>query len=93
VSAILFEIDGKPVPAGKCSWFTFAPCGCMSAAVVVEGGGDLVATEVQAWKAQYPRAESRRKAKAEGFRMEIGLTERIRTEWVDCTHTPRWGRK
>ncbi|WP_326565105.1 DUF6011 domain-containing protein [Amycolatopsis rhabdoformis] len=88
VTKMLFEIDGKPTPIDDCSWLLYSPCGCMSGISTVRDGA---LTEDDAWADFEPNAEQRKRDKAAGLRVTIGLRSEVRNLATDCPHTPKWG--
>jgi hypothetical protein len=85
---VLFEIDGQPTPMGDCSWLMYAPCGCLCGASSVR---DVAMTDEQAWASLEPNTEQRRRDKAAGFRVKIGLRSDVMALKHECTHDPKWG--
>lgn len=91
---LLFEVNGTTLRPDECSWFLFAPCGCMAGATLIEhGDGTFLATDEDAWTSMYENAGLRDRTKADGFRMELAERARIVEMNGSCSHTPKWGRE
>jgi len=96
--AVTFTVNGEPHPATACSWYEVAPCGCTCGVTVAESvyGGRVKLTAEDAWREFYSdrpgNREHERRARAAGFRMELGLRADVQTRLVaNCPHTPEWG--
>lgn len=92
MAAIVFVIDGAQVAPADADWFARTPCGCVSGCILAEGyDGEILATEDQAWKAYEPNATFRKRRRAAGVILEIGLRSKV-TEYIKkCPHTPAYG--
>jgi hypothetical protein len=90
-AAILFEVEGKPTPSSDCSWLLYAPCGCMCGVHVAGYGDTVIASADEAWKSIEVNAEQRRRDKAAGFTVVLGLRSECMKLQDDCPHTPRYG--
>jgi len=92
VSAIKFEIDGQLVDPNDASWYCYAPCGCCCGVTVLVRNSELLATEDQVWREWEPNATNRKRDRAAGFELRLGLRARVRELLVmDCPHEPKWG--
>ncbi|MDQ0377925.1 hypothetical protein [Amycolatopsis thermophila] len=89
--SLMFEVDGKALPADDCSWLLIAPCGCPCGITVIGRGDDVLATAEQAMKAFVPNAEQRRRDAKAGWKVRLGLRKEVHQLVDDCKHTPRWG--
>jgi hypothetical protein len=88
---VLFSIDGTPTPASGCSWFMYAPCGCMSGAHSASYGDTVVASETQAWESYEPLKVTRARMQKQGFTIAIGPRSLCMKLSDNCPHEPKWG--
>lgn len=90
---VQFVIDDRTVDPGDASWYCYAPCGCCCGAVAADPGDDeVIAAEEQAWRELEPSAEQRRRDRAAGYVMRLGLRDQAQKLLGEsCPHIPRWG--
>ncbi len=91
MTALLFRIDDQAVPADDASWYTIAPCGCVSGVMLAVVADTVYADEATVWKHLVPNSEQRRREQAAGFTVEIGLRKDVSVRLANCPHTPMWG--
>lgn len=86
---LMVDVDGQIRPLSKCTWITWAPCGCPCGALTAAFGDEAFATEDQAWRELFPTKRERDKYQRQGYRLELMSWGRYRAE-VDlakrCPH-------
>lgn len=92
---IYLEVDGKPVPAGACSWLLVSPCGCVPGIMLAEFGCGTILTPEGALAEFRPNKEQRRRDARDGWtaRLVSGRGVAVKHLTEECEHIPAWGRQ
>lgn len=86
-ATIKIEIDGKSYDRSECSWFEWAPCGCLVGVALADY---LPLDEDAAWREFHGTKREVDRRRRKGHRFVLRPHSELPNPWDDCHHVPRW---